>query len=97
MAQIPAVVQVQSLAWKLQHAMSTAQKEKKKKKRLPDLMLMFTQHSKLVSEFKASFCLCAVHMLGTTFPCHGLLTIRQGGTEPVSVMVKLATSVLLIP
>lgn len=60
-------------------------------------MLMFTQHSKLVSEFKASFCLCAVHMLGTTFPCHWLLTIRQGGTEPVSVMVKLATSVLLIP
>ena len=32
MAQIPAVVQVQSLAWKLQHATSTAQKEKKKKK-----------------------------------------------------------------
>lgn len=31
MAQIPAVVQVQSLAWKLQHATSTAQKEKKKK------------------------------------------------------------------
>ena len=96
MAQIPAVVQVQSLAWKLQHATSTAQKGKKKKS-LPDLMLFVTQHSKLVSEFKASFCLCAVHMLGTTFPCHGLLTICQGGTEPVSVMVKLATSVLLIP